>query len=165
MHRTVGLLAFALALLPSMAEAQLVLRDDTDGWGWLALVTDRRAVVQLAYASRGDAQGSLDAEILEDMRGKGVRRLFGHDSFDPAESQVLAECTGTDWTPEGSDQVQIAIHAEVSYWDHTRLAATEIYEALTVGAAPREQFSHDAYVEGCSRVLTAVLARLGFDQG
>lgn len=165
MDRTAGLLLFALALLPQLAESQLVLRDDVDGWGWLALVTDRRAVVQLAYASQNDQQGSLDAEILEDMRGRGVRRLFGHESFEPAESQVLGECTGTSWTPEGSDQVQIAIHAEISYWDHTRLAATEIYEALTVGATPREQFSNDAYVEGCSRVLTAILVRLGFDQG
>jgi hypothetical protein len=165
MHRTAGLAAFALALLPQLGASQLVLRDDTDGWGWLALVTDRRAVVQMAYASQNDEQGRLDAEILETMRARGVRRVFGQESFDPAESQVLGECTGTSWTPEGSAQVQIAVHAEVSYWDHTRLAATEIYEALTVGATPPEQFSHDAYVEGCSRVLTAVLVRLGFDQG
>ena len=165
MHRTVVLAAFALALLPRPGASQIVLRDDTDGWGWLALVTDRRAVVQMAYASQDNEQGSLDAQLLENMRGRGVRRLFGHESFEPAESQVLAECTGTDWTPEGSTQVQIAIHAEISYWDHTRLAATEIYEALTVGATPREQFSNDAYVEGCSRVLTGILVRLGFDQG
>lgn len=165
MHRTAALLAFALALFPRPSESQLVLRDDTDGWGWLALGTGRRAVVQLAYASQNNEQGRLDAEILENMRGRGVRRLFGQESFDPAESQVLAECTGTDWTPQGSTQVQIAVHAEVSYWDHTRLAATEIYEALTVGAVAPEQFSPDAYVEGCSRVLTGVLARLGFDRG
>jgi hypothetical protein len=165
MHRTAGLVAFALALLPQPGAAQLVLRDDSDGWGWLALGTDRRAVVQMAYASQNDEQGRLDAEILEIMRDRGVRRVFGQESFEPSESQVLAECTGTDWTPEGSSQVQIAIHAEVSYWDHTRLAATEIYEALTVGAAPQEQFSHDAYVEGCARVLTGVLVRLGFDRG
>jgi hypothetical protein len=165
MYRTVGLVAFAMALFPQLGTAQLVLRDDTDGWGWLTLVTDRRAVVQMAYASQNDEQGRLDAEILEIMRERGVRRVFGQESFEPAESQVLAECTGTNWTPEGSAQVQIAIHAEVSYWDHTRLAATEIYEALTVGAAPQDQFSHDAYVEGCSSVLTAVLVRLGFDQG
>jgi hypothetical protein len=165
MQRTSGLAAVALAMLPQLGASQLVLRDDTDGWGWLALVTDRRAVVHMAYASQENEQGSLEGELLETMRGRGVRRLFGQESFEPAESQVLAECTGTDWTPEGSTQVQIAIHAEVSYWDHTRLAATEIYEALTVGSAPREQFSNDAYVEGCSRVLTGVLVRLGFDQG
>jgi hypothetical protein len=34
-----------------------------------------------------------------------------------------------------------------------------------VGATPQEQFSQDAYVEGCARVLTGVLVRLGFDQG
>lgn len=165
MHRTAGLVALTLAFFPHVAESQLVLRDDTDGWGWLTVVTDRRAVVQMAYASQSDEQGRLDDELLENMRGKGVRRLFGQSSFEPAESQVIAECTGTSWTPEGSDDVQIAIHAEVSYWDHTRLAATEIYEALSVGAAPQAQFSTDAYVEGCARVLVGVLVRLGFDQG
>ena len=165
MHRTVGLVALALALSPHVAESQLVLRDDSDGWGWLTMLTDRRAIVQLAYASQSDEQGRLDDELLQNMRGKGVRRLFGQSSFEPAESQVIAECTGTSWTPEGSEQMQVAIHAEVSYWDHTRLAATEIYEALSVGAVPRPQFSPDAYVEGCSRVLTGVLVRLGFDQG
>jgi hypothetical protein len=128
-------------------------------------VTDRRAIVQLAYASPNNEMGRLDDELLENMRGRGVRRLFGQDSFEPSESQVLAECTGTDWTPEGATQVQVAIHAEVSYWDHTRLAATEIYEAVTVGAAAPDQFSADAYVEGCSRVLTQILVRLGFDRG
>ncbi|MGE0157957.1 MAG: hypothetical protein AB7T31_01020 [Gemmatimonadales bacterium] len=165
MHRTIALIAFALVFLPQAAASQLVIRDDVDGWGWLAMMRDRRAIVQLAYASPNDEQGRLDAELLEQMRGRGVRRIFGQDAFQAAESQVLAECTGTNWTPEGSTQVQIAIHAEVSYWDHTRLAATEIWEALTVGATPQEQFSNDAYVEGCSRALGAVLVRLGFDQG
>jgi hypothetical protein len=165
MHRTAGLVVFALALLPQVATSQLVLRDDVDGWGWLTVMTDRRAIVQLAYASQTDEQGRLDSQLLENMRGRGVRRVFGQESFEPAESQVLAECTGTNWTPEGSTQVQIAIHAEVSYWDHTRLAATEIYEAFTVGATPQDRFSPDAYIEGCSRVLTGVLVRLGFDQG
>jgi hypothetical protein len=164
MHRTAGLVAFALACLPGAAASQLVLRDDVDGWGWLTVVTDRRAIVQLAYAAENE-QGRLDTELLENMRGRGVRRLFGQDSFEPGESQVLAECTGTNWTPEGATQVQVAMHAEVSYWDHTRLAATEIYEAITVGAATPEQFSPDAYVEGCSRMLTGILVRLGFDRG
>src|SRR5687768_18052278 len=115
MQRSAGLVAFALAMFPQLGASQLVLRDDTDGWGWLALVTDRRAVVQMAYASQDGEQGSLDAELLENMRGRGVRRLFGHESFEPGESQVLAECTGTDWTPEGSTQVQVAIHGEISY--------------------------------------------------
>ena len=165
MSRTAALVALALVLLPQLGSAQLVLRDDTDGWGWLALTADRNAIVQMAYASRDNEQGRLDVDILENMRGRGVRRVFGQETFDPAESQVLAECNGTDWMPEGSTQIQIAIHAEVSYWDHTRLAATEIYEALTVGATPEEQFSHDAYVEGCSRALAGILVRLGFDQG
>jgi hypothetical protein len=165
MYRMAGLVAFAIALTPLPGTSQLVLRDDVDGWGWLTVVPDRRAIVQLAYASQNEEQGRLDAELLETMRGAGVRRVFGQESFDPAESQVLAECTGTNWTPEGTAQVQIAIHAEISYWDHTRLAATEIWEALTVGATPQERFSTDAYVEGCARVLTGVLVRLGFDQG
>ena len=166
MHRTAALLALAVGLFfPHAGAAQLVLRDDTDGWGWLTVVTDRRALVQLAYASQEDEQGRLDEQLLENMRGRGVRRLFGAASFEPAESQVLAECTGTSWTPGGSTQVQVAIHAEISYWDHTRLAATEIYEAVSVGSAAPGQFSPDAYVEGCSRLLTGVLVRLGFDQG
>jgi hypothetical protein len=165
MQRTAALLALALAFFPGAGAAQLVLRDDTDGWGWLGVVPGRRAIVQLAYASPENEQGRLDDELLENMRGRGVRRLFGQASFEPAESQVLAECTGTSWTPEGSTQVQITIHAEISYWDHTRLAATEIYEALSVGSAAQEQFSPDAYVEGCSRLLTGILVRLGFDQG
>jgi hypothetical protein len=165
MHRTAGLVVCALALVPGAAASQLVLRDDVDGWGWLTVVTDRSAIVQLSYASPNNEPGRLDDELLENMRGRGVRRLFGQDSFDPAESHVLAECTGTNWTPDGATQVQVAIHAEVSYWDHTRLAATEIYEALTIGAAAPEQFSPDAYVEGCSRVLTGILVRLGFDRG
>ncbi len=165
MHRTAGLVFCALVFLPGAAASQLVLRDDVDGWGWLTVVTDRRAIVQLAYASPNNEMGTLHDELLENMRGRGVRRLFGQDSFQPSESQVLAECTGTDWTPEGATQVQVAIHAEVSYWDHTRLAATEIYEAVTVGAAAPDRFSPDAYVEGCSRVLTEVLVRLGFDRG
>ena len=112
MQRMVGLVAFALATFPQLGASQLVLRDDTAGWGWLALVTDRRAVVQLAYASQENDQGSLDAELLETMRGRGVRRLFGHESFDPAESQVIAECTGTDWTPEGSEQTFRCVHTD-----------------------------------------------------
>jgi hypothetical protein len=165
MLRTAGLVLCALAFIPGSSASQLVLRDDVDGWGWLTVVTDRTAIVQLAYASPNNEQGRLDEQLLEEMRGRGVRRLFGQESFEPAESHVLAECTGTDWTPEGTTQVQVAIHAEVSYWDHTRLAATEIYEALTVGAATAEQFSTDVYVEGCSRVLIGVLVRLGFDKG
>jgi hypothetical protein len=165
MHRTAGFVAAcALVFIPRLASAQLVLRDDVDGWGWLTVVTDRRAIVQLAYAADND-QGRLDAELLEHMRGRGVRRLFGQESFEPGESQVVAECTGTNWAPAGSTQMQVAIHAEVSYWDHTRLAATEIYEALTVGGAAPEQFSPEAYVEGCSRMLIGILVRLGFDRG
>jgi hypothetical protein len=165
MHRTAGLVLCALASFPGAATSQLVLRDDVDGWGWLTVVTDRRAIVQLAYASPNNETGRLDDELLEQMRGRGVRRLFGQDSFEPSESQVLAECTGSDWTPEGATQVQVAIHAEISYWDHTRLAATEIYEAITIGSAAPDQFSPDVYIEGCSRVLTQVLVRLGFDRG
>jgi hypothetical protein len=158
--------ALALVFLPLGASSQVVVRDDTDGWGWLAVVTDRVAIVQLAYASSQSTQeGRLDAELLETLRGRGVRRVLGPDSFEAGESQVMAECTGTDWLPPGASQIQVALHAEVSYWDHTRLAATEIWEAITIGTAAPDAFSTDVYVQGCARLLTDVLTRLGFDQG
>lgn len=164
--RSAGLVALALALVPPSAASQLVLRDDVSGWGWLTVVTDRRAIAQLAYGSGQNAETArLDDQLLEQLRSRGVRRVFGLGSFDPAESQVLAECTGTDWVPQGAAEVQVALHAEISYWDHTRLAATEIYEVLSVGAAPRDAFGPDAYVEGCTRLLTPILVQLGFDQG
>ena len=164
--RSAALVAMALAFVPHTGAAQLVVRDDVSGWGWLTVVTDRRAIVQLAYGSGQNREtASLDDQLLEELRSRGVRRVFGQGSFDPAESQVMGECTGTDWVPEGSTQVQVALHAEVSYWDHTRLSATEIYEVLSVGAAPPETFGPDAYVEGCTRLLAPILVRLGFDQG
>jgi hypothetical protein len=164
--RSAGLLALALTFVPQSAASQLVLRDDVSGWGWLTVVTDRRAIAQLAYGSGQSAETArLDDQLLEELRSRGVRRVFGQGTFDPAESQVLAECTGTDWVPQGSVDVQIALHAEISYWDHTRLAATEIYEVLSVGGAPAAAFGPDAYVEGCTRLLTPVLVQLGFDQG
>lgn len=164
-HST-GLIALALAFVPHSAASQLVVRDDVSGWGWLTVVTDRRAIVQLAYGSGQNAETArLDDQLLEELRSTGLRRVFGQGSFEAAESQVLAECTGTDWVPQGSTQVQVALHAEISYWDHTRLSATEIYEVLSVGAAPAEAFGPDAYVEGCTRLLAPILVQLGFDQG
>jgi hypothetical protein len=168
MHRTrsAGLAALAFVLLPLSASAQVIVRDDVDGWGWLAALRDRRAIVQLAYASSQSSQeGRLDDALVDTLRSRGVRRVFGQSDFDPAQGQVMAECTGTDWLPQRSPQVQMVLHAEISYWDQSRLAATEIWEALSVGAAAPEAFTPDAYVQGCARLLTEVLVRLGFDQG
>lgn len=161
-----GLLALSLAFPPDPAGAQLVLRDDVSGWGWLTVVTDRDAIVQLAYGSpQSGAQGRLDAELLQELRSRGVRRVFDQSSFDAAESQVMAECSGMDWIPDGTELVNFGLHVEISYWDHTRLAATEIYEAMTLGSVVREVFSPAAYVDGCAQLLTEILFRLGFDQG
>jgi hypothetical protein len=164
--RCAGLVALTLALHPAGASAQVVIRDDVTGWGWLSMQTARRAVVGLAYASSQSSQeGRLDDEVLRVLRDRGVRRLFAQSSFDPSESQVLAECTGTDWVPQGATQVQLVVHAEISYWDHTRLAATEIYEALSIGSAVPEAYSTEVYVQGCARLVADVLVELGFDQG
>ncbi len=157
--------AVALALLPHATAAQVVVRDDVDGWGWLALLTDRPAIVQLAFASSQSTQeGRLDEELMEVLRAQGLQRIAGQGDLDPAKPQVLVECTGTDWLPERSPQIQIAMHVEVSAWDQPRLAATEIYEALSIGSAAPEMFSTELYVEGCARLLVRVLTRLGFDQ-
>jgi len=164
--RATAFASLALALLPLAAAAQVVVRDDVDGWAWLAALRDRRAIVQLAYASsQSSEEGRLDEALADTLRSQGVRRVFGQGDFDPAQGQVVAECTGTDWLPPRSPQVQIVLHAEVSYWDQSRLAATEIWEALSVGATAPELFTPDVYVQGCSRLLTGVLVRLGFDQG
>jgi hypothetical protein len=164
--RSAALVALALAFVPHAAVSQLVVRDDVSGWGWLTVVTDRRAIVQLAYLSGQSGETArLDDELLEEFRSAGLRRTFGQGSFEAVESQVMVECTGTDWVPQGSTQVQIAIHGEISYWDHTRLAATEIYEVISVGSAQPDAFGPDAYVEGCTRLLAPILVQLGFDQG
>jgi len=164
--RAALLAALTLALLPGAATAQVIVRDDLDGWGWLAALRDRPVVVQLAYAaSQSDATGRLDAQLLESLRGAGLQRVTGPGEFDPTKGQVMAECTGTDWIPQNTAQVQMALHAEVSYWDQSRLAATEIWEALSIGSAVPEAFTPELYVQGCTRLLVAALTRLGFDQG
>ncbi|MEQ1855510.1 MAG: hypothetical protein ABL963_03515 [Longimicrobiales bacterium] len=164
--RSAALVALALALLPHVALSQIVVRDDVDGWGWLAVLRDRRAIVQLAYASsQSTEEGRLDDQLLEALRAQGMQRVTGQGEFDPAQPHVMAECTGTDWIPQGTPQVQMALHAEVSYWDQSRLAATEIYEVLSIGSAVPEAFSTEVYVQGCVRLLVGVLTRLGFDQG
>ena len=130
---SVLLVALALTLAATPASGQFVLRDDTGGWGWLALTPSNRAVLQLVYGTpQTGEQGRLDRRVLEELRARGVRRLWTFADFEPTESQVLAECAAIDYTPAGSDQKVYAIHSEVSYWDHTRLAATEIYEAISL---------------------------------
>ena len=157
------LAAGAALLLPSPAPAQLVLRDDVNGWGWLATIDGRRAVVELSYGNpQTGFQGRLDVQLLEDLAERGVGRVFDVGTFDAAVSQVLAGCTATDRTGPGSPEVTFAVHAEVSYWDHTRLAATEIYEALRIAAVPTSEFRPDTYVQACSGSIADVLLRLGF---
>jgi len=156
----------ASALRPSLSASQVVLRDDVEGWGWLGVVNDRDAIVQLAYAvpSTGET-GQLDRPVLEDLRSRGLRRVFGAASFDATRGQLLVECTALNWTPDGSDQIRFGLHAEISYWDQTRLAETEIYESLGALTIERVVFSTDSYVRACSEEVGPVLLRLGYDQG
>jgi hypothetical protein len=62
-------------------------------------------------------------------------------------------------------EINFAVHAEVSYWDHTRLAATEIYESLRIAAVQESEFRPDTYVQACSGQIADVLLRLGFTEG
>ena len=165
----VGVLLFAaltLTLVPASANAQFVLRDDSGGWGWLKLTPDNRAIVQLAFGSpqRGE-QGRLDERLLNALRSAGVRRIWGAEDFEPTENQVLAECAAVDYTPDGAASPMYAIHAEVSFWDKTRLAATEIYEALTVAPVAPGDLPTDTFVDTCAAQLRTVLLKLGYDQG
>ena len=156
----------AALLQPAPAAGQLVLRDDVAGWGWLGMVAGRRAVAELSFGNpQTGVQGRLDAQLLEDLAGRGVGRVFDAGSFDAAVSQVLAGCTATDRSVPGSPEVTFAMHAEVSYWDHTRLAATEIYESLRIAAVPQGEFRPDTYVQACSGSIAGVLVRLGFTEG
>lgn len=160
------LIAIAAALAPASANAQFVLRDDTGGWGWLALTPSNRAVIQLVFGSpQSGEQGRLDRRVLEQLRSRGVRRLWAFEDFDPTESQVLGECAAVDYALEGSDDEVYAIHTEVSYWDHTRLAATEIYESLTLAPIAPTDLPSDTFVDACVNQLGPVLLRLGYDQG
>lgn len=164
-----SLLAAAAALatlLPAPVAGQLVLRDDTGGWGWISTVESRRAVAQLSFGNpQSRRQGRLDAQLLTELTDRGVARVHDASSFDAAISQVMAECTATDRTAPGSTEVFFAMHAEVSYWDHTRLAATEIFESIAIAAVPPAQFTPDAYVQACAEQLSGVLTRLGFGEG
>lgn len=160
------LVAFALTLAPAAVSGQFVLRDDTGGWGWLALTPSNRAVVQLVFGSpQSGEQGRLDRRVLDQLRSRGVRRLWAFSDFDPTESQVLGECAAVEYTPPGADDEVYAIHTEVSYWDHTRLAATEIYESLTLAPIAPTDLPSDTFVDACVNQLGPVLLRLGYDQG
>jgi hypothetical protein len=164
---SLALVALTITLIPTSVRAQqFVLRDDVGGWGWLALTPTNRAVVQLAFGSpqRGD-QGRLDLRVLESLRSTGIRRLWGADDFDPTENQVMGECAAVDYTPPGTAAAVYGIHTEVSFWDHTRLAATEIYESLTLSQIAPADLPTDTFVDTCVSQLRAVLLRLGFDQG
>ena len=159
-------IAAAAALLPATSAAQLVLRNDINGWGWLSMIEGRRATAQLSFGNaQTGAQGRLDAQLLEDLAARGVGRVSDASTFEAAVSQVVAECTATDRTAPGSPEVNFVVHAEVAYWDHTRLAATEIYESLRLAAVPRSEFRPETYVEACSSEIAEVLLRLGFTQG
>jgi len=163
---TVVLFGLMLGLAPSSAQAQFVLRDDSGGWGWLKLTPDNRAIVQLAFGSpqRGE-QGRLDERLLNSLRAAGVRRIFGSESFEPTENQVVGECAAVDYTPEGASSPVYALHTEVSFWDHTRLAATEIYEAITLAPVAPGDLASDTFVDVCMAQLRNVLLKLGYDQG
>ncbi len=159
-------LVVAAALVPTALEAQLVLRDDINGWGWIAMVDGRRATAQLAYGNpQTGQQGRLDTQLLEELAARGVGRVFDAGTFDPAVSQVVAECMATDRTAAGGGEINFVVHAEVSYWDHTRLAATEVYESMIISAVPREQFRPDTYVQACAEQIASALVRLGFTEG
>jgi len=162
-----ALLILASFMAPASADAQqFVLRDDTPGWGWLALTPTNRAVVQLVYGSpqSGD-QGRLDLRVLEQLRSSGVRRVWESAEFDPTENQVVAECAAVDYTPPGTGDKVFTLHVEVSYWDHTRLSATEIFESISLGSIAPTDLATDTYVDACVPQLARVLLRLGYDEG
>lgn len=160
------LVALMLTLAPAGADAQFVLRDDTGGWGWLALTPSNRAIVSLVYGSpqSGD-QGQLDSRVLDELRSMGVRRVWASEDFEPSENQVLGECAAVDYTPPNSEGQVYGIHTEVSYWDQTRLAATEIYEAIVVSSVAPTDLATDTFVDACVGQLARVLVQLGFDEG
>ena len=85
------------AVVPTSLATQFILRDDVDGWGWLEIVPDRDAVVQLVRASPATgASERLDAELLAELRRIGVRRVWEIGHFDATESSVMGECSVVD---------------------------------------------------------------------
>ncbi|MGE0160863.1 MAG: hypothetical protein AB7T31_15780 [Gemmatimonadales bacterium] len=156
------LVAGVLSLLPAPGAAQLVIRDDSAGWAWVSMLPNRRGVASLAYANAQTAvQGRLNDYLLADLAAKGVGRVTDSGAFDAAVSQVVAECTATDRTPPNATEITYAVHAEVAYWDHTRLAATEIFESITIAAVPPAEFRPDTYVQACTGQIANVLVTLG----
>jgi hypothetical protein len=163
---SLAIIALALTLMPAPVEGQFVLRDDVAGWGWLALTPTNRAVVQLVFGSpQSGEQGRLDLRVLDDLRSAGVRRVWGIDDFEPSENHIMGECAAIDYTPPGAGAAVYGIHTEVSFWDHTRLAATEIYESITLDQVAPTDLATDTFVDACVGQLQGVLLRLGFDQG
>lgn len=169
MHRTISaavVVAFGLAFAPVTIAAQFILRDDTDGWAWLEMVPDRDAVVQLV---RGNPQSGeverLDSELLAELRRVGVRRVWEISDFEATESSVVGECSAVDWSAPGSSGTHVGLHTEVSFWDHTRLAATEIYESLSYRSSADGEIPDRVVVQSCLTELSEVLFRLGYDTG
>ena len=165
MPRLLVLAACAATLLPAAAAGQVVIRDDTSGWAWLGMIEARRGVVHLSYANaQTGTQGQLGPQLLEELTARGIGRV-DTGTFDPASSQLLAECTATDRSVVGGSEIHYAVHAEVSYWDHNRLAATEIYESLRIASVPPTEFRPDTYVQACADQVADVLEALGFTTG
>ena len=77
----------------------------------------------------------------------------------------MGECAAIDYTPPDAEESVYALHTEVSYWDHNRLSATEIYEAITLTQIAPTDLATDTYVDACVTELAGVLVRLGFNQG
>jgi hypothetical protein len=166
MKNLLPILSAGAVLLAAPADAQLVLRDDVGGWGWLGMIEGRRAVAQLAFGNpTTGTQGRLDPQLVEDLTARGVRRVSGPSEFDASVSQVVADCTATERAIPNADEVAFAMHVEVSYWDHTRLAATEIYESLRIAGVPEAEFTPEIYVRACAEPVADVLLRLGFTEG
>lgn len=158
--------AVGMALAPNTVTGQFVLRDDVDGWAWLAVVPNRDAVVQLVRGSpESREQERLDAELVADLRRLGVRRVWEISRFDATESYVVGECAALDWTSDTGGQANVGIHTEVSFWDHTRLSATEIFESLIFVSMDSDDLMTERLVQTCVTQLSNVLFRLGFNRG
>ena len=169
MQRTASAVAALLAVsffVSVPVDGQFVLRDDVAGWEWLDMVPNHDAVVQLVRGTPQTGQMErLDAQLLAELRRIGVRRVWEISDFDATESSVVGECSVVDWAAPGSDLVQVGLHAEVSFWDHTKLSATEIYESISFQSMGDRDVLDDVLLQTCVTQLSNVLFRLGYNQG